>query len=41
MGKRFPVPIPNGWFAMCFADELVAGQVKPLRYFARELVRSA
>ena len=36
--SRFPFPIPNGWFAMCFSDELVAGQIKRLRYVARELV---
>lgn len=36
--SRFPFPIPNGWFAMCFSDELAVGQVKPLHYFARELV---
>jgi phenylpropionate dioxygenase-like ring-hydroxylating dioxygenase large terminal subunit len=35
---RFPFPIPNGWFAMCFSDELLAGQIKPLHYFDRELV---
>ena len=38
MGKRFPFPIPNGWFAMCFSDELGRGQVKALRYFDRELI---
>ena len=38
MGKRFPFPIPHGWFAMCFSDELLAGQLKPLHYFDRELV---
>ena len=38
MGKRFPFPIPNGWFAMCFSDELAAGQVKALHYFGRELI---
>jgi phenylpropionate dioxygenase-like ring-hydroxylating dioxygenase large terminal subunit len=38
MSKRFPFPIPNGWFAMCFSDELERGQVKALRYFDRELI---
>jgi 3-ketosteroid 9alpha-monooxygenase subunit A len=38
MAKRFPFPIPDGWFAMCFSDELAAGAVKPLHYFGRELV---
>ena len=29
---------PMGWFAMCYSDELAAGQVKPVRYFGKELV---
>lgn len=37
-GKRFPMPIPFGWYAIAFADDLAAGQVKPLRYFGRDLV---
>jgi phenylpropionate dioxygenase-like ring-hydroxylating dioxygenase large terminal subunit len=28
---------PIGWFAVCYSDELVAGQVKPARYFAQDL----
>jgi 3-ketosteroid 9alpha-monooxygenase subunit A len=36
--KRFPFPIPNGWFAMCFSDQLAVGELKSLHYFDRELV---
>lgn len=35
---RFPFPMPNGWFALCFGDELAAGSLRALRYFGRELV---
>ena len=33
-----PFPIPHGWFAVCFSDELGPGEVRPIRYFARDLV---
>ncbi len=36
--RRFEFPIPTGWFAVAFSSDLEAGQVKPLRYFARDLV---
>ena len=36
--KRFPFPIPNGWFQVAYSDELASGGVVPLRYFGRELV---
>jgi 3-ketosteroid 9alpha-monooxygenase subunit A len=36
--QRFPHPIPFGWFFVSFCDELKAGDVRPLRYFARDLV---
>ena len=36
--RSITVPMPFGWFAMCYSDELAAGEVKPLRYFERELV---
>jgi len=32
------LPIPNGWFSVAFARELVAGDVKRIRYFDEELV---
>jgi nitrite reductase/ring-hydroxylating ferredoxin subunit len=35
---RFPFPIPSGWFAVAWSDELAAGAVRALRYFARDLV---
>lgn len=38
MSKRFALPIPFGWYAVAFSDDLAVGQVKPLRYFARDLV---
>ena len=38
MGKRIPLPIPFGWYAIAFSSELAPGDVKPLRYFGRELV---
>jgi 3-ketosteroid 9alpha-monooxygenase subunit A len=39
MTRTFPFPaFPNGWFQVCYADELAAGQVLPLSYFGRELV---
>ncbi len=36
---RFPFPAhPNGWFRVAYADEISAGEVKPLVYFGRDLV---
>ncbi|MYE53293.1 MAG: Rieske 2Fe-2S domain-containing protein, partial [Gammaproteobacteria bacterium] len=32
------LPMPFGWFALCYSDELAVGEVKPLHYFERELV---
>jgi 3-ketosteroid 9alpha-monooxygenase subunit A len=29
---------PFGWFAVSYSDELAVGEVKPVRYFARDLV---
>ncbi len=37
-GRRFPFPIPNGWFIVARSDELEAGEVMPLFYFGRDLV---
>lgn len=31
-------PFPRGWFLLAMSDELAKGQVKSVRYFARELV---
>lgn len=37
--SRFPFPAyPNGWFCIGYADELEPGEVRPIRYFGRELV---
>jgi phenylpropionate dioxygenase-like ring-hydroxylating dioxygenase large terminal subunit len=36
--RNLDEPFPFGWFAVCYSDELAAGEVKPVRYFARELV---
>jgi nitrite reductase/ring-hydroxylating ferredoxin subunit len=36
--KRFPFPVPNGWFIVARADELKPGEVMPLYLFARNLV---
>lgn len=38
MSKRFPFPIPTGWFSVAYTADLPVGKVVPLRYFARELV---
>jgi phenylpropionate dioxygenase-like ring-hydroxylating dioxygenase large terminal subunit len=35
---RFPFPVPNGWFIVARADEVVPGQCKALYYFGRDLV---
>jgi nitrite reductase/ring-hydroxylating ferredoxin subunit len=36
---RFPFPAyPNGWFRAAYSAELARGDVRPLRYFGRDLV---
>ncbi|MES2495768.1 MAG: Rieske 2Fe-2S domain-containing protein [Pseudomonadota bacterium] len=38
-GTRYPFhPYPTGWFSVGFADDLAPGDVRPLRYFDRDLV---
>ncbi len=37
-GRRFPFPVPNGWFAVVESAELPVGGVLALYYFARDLV---
>jgi len=32
------LPIPNGWFAVAFSNELVPGEVRRIRYFDEDLV---
>jgi phenylpropionate dioxygenase-like ring-hydroxylating dioxygenase large terminal subunit len=37
--KRYPLPpYPNGWFKICFSDELARGEAKPVHEFGTELV---
>ena len=38
MTKRYNQPIPLGWYAVEYSSALQVGDVKPLRYFGRELV---
>lgn len=38
LGKRFPFPIPNGWFVVATADELLPGELLPVTYFGQDLV---
>jgi phenylpropionate dioxygenase-like ring-hydroxylating dioxygenase large terminal subunit len=36
--KRFPFPIPNGWFAVANAADLSPGETRNVHYFGRDLV---
>ena len=36
--KRFPFPVPNGWFIVATADELAPGEPLARYYFGRDLV---
>jgi phenylpropionate dioxygenase-like ring-hydroxylating dioxygenase large terminal subunit len=38
MPEPLPQPVPFGWFFVAYADELAPGDVRPLRYFGRDLV---
>lgn len=38
MATRYDKPIPFGWFAVAYCDDLAAGDVLPIHYFGRELV---
>jgi nitrite reductase/ring-hydroxylating ferredoxin subunit len=38
MSGRFPFPLPDGWFAVAFSDDLAPGDVQAIRYFGQELV---
>lgn len=36
---RFPLPrYPRGWFQVEYSDELAPGEVKPIKYFGKDLV---
>jgi nitrite reductase/ring-hydroxylating ferredoxin subunit len=37
-GRRYPFPVPNGWFIVAESTELAPGEVRPLYYFGRDLV---
>ena len=36
--RSFPFPVPDGWFQVCYSDELAAGETRPIHYFGQELV---
>lgn len=36
--KRYPMPLPYGWFCASYSDELKVGHSLPLRYFGTDLV---
>lgn len=38
MTKRFPMPMPYGWFAIAYSDELAVLDVKNIHYFDRDMV---
>jgi phenylpropionate dioxygenase-like ring-hydroxylating dioxygenase large terminal subunit len=38
MQRRFPFPIPFGWFQVAYPEDLQPGEVTALTYWARELV---
>ena len=38
MTKRFPMPMPFGWFCIGYSDELALREVKNVHYFARDMV---
>ena len=33
-GRRFPFPIPNGWFVVAESRDLAVGDVQPLYYLS-------
>jgi len=37
-GRRYPFPVPNGWFVVAQSSDLTPGDVQPLYYFGRDLV---
>lgn len=36
--RGLDIPFPYGWYPVLLSEELAAGEVKPLRYFGRDLV---
>jgi nitrite reductase/ring-hydroxylating ferredoxin subunit len=37
-GRRFPFPVPNGWFIVAEAKDLLPGEVRSLYLFGRDVV---
>jgi nitrite reductase/ring-hydroxylating ferredoxin subunit len=37
-GRRYPFPVPNGWFVVSPSADLAPGEVRALYYFGRDLV---
>ena len=38
MSKRYPMPIPFGWFHVSYSSELAVGEAKPIKYFGKDMV---
>ena len=38
MGRRFPFPIPRGWYQVAYSGDLVPGQLERIQYFGEALV---
>ena len=36
--KRYPMPIPFGWYCVAQSKDLEPGDVKPVRYFGQDQV---
>nr|MDT0667440.1 Rieske (2Fe-2S) protein [Micromonospora sp. DSM 115978] len=37
-GRRFPFPVPNGWFIVSTSEDLLPGETKALYLFGKDLV---
>ena len=35
---RIPLPIPHGWFGLCWSKDLEAGDVKTINFCDQEIV---
>ena len=38
MSERYPMPMPCGWYAVSYSDELAPGDSRAVRYFNQDLV---
>ena len=38
MERRYPMPMPFGWYAVAYSDELEIGDATPVTYFGKDLV---